>query len=86
MFYFDGVGASLTETTYQDTGILADLTCPATHGNAFLLRMGGSHNSGQNDSIISVKMDTHDIYKYAVKTVPVVVKKTWIRPSSCGSS
>ncbi len=75
MIYSDGAGASLLEATDEDAGILSHLTRSDTHDHAFLLRMGKSYNPGRNGNEIFIKMDGHDIYKYAVKTVPAVVKK-----------
>ncbi|MCU0561932.1 MAG: ketoacyl-ACP synthase III [Desulfobacterales bacterium] len=75
MIYSDGAGAALLEATEEDAGILAHLTRSDTLDHAFLLRMGRSYNPGSSGGEIFVKMDGHDIYKYAVKTVPAVVKK-----------
>lgn len=75
MIYSDGAGATLVEATDEDAGILSHVTRSDTHDHAFLLHMGKSYNPGRNDNELFIKMDGHDIYKYAVKTVPVVVKK-----------
>jgi 3-oxoacyl-[acyl-carrier-protein] synthase-3 len=75
MIYSDGAGATLVEATDEDAGILSHLTRSDTHDHASLLHMGKSYNPGRNDNELFIKMDGHDIYKYAVKTVPVVVKK-----------
>ncbi|MCU0586349.1 MAG: ketoacyl-ACP synthase III [Desulfobacterales bacterium] len=75
MIYSDGAGATLVEATDREEGILAHLTRTDAHDHAFLLRMGTSYNPGRSGGEIYVKMDGHDIYKYAVKTVPLVVKK-----------
>lgn len=66
---------SLTEATNQDTGILADLTCPKPMAMPSSCGWEGPTALARIDSIISVKMDSHGIFRYAVKTVPVVVKK-----------
>lgn len=75
MIYSDGAGATLLEATDEDAGILSHLTRSDTHDHAFLLRMGKSYNPSSNGNELFIKMDGHDIYKYAVKIVPAVVKK-----------
>jgi 3-oxoacyl-[acyl-carrier-protein] synthase-3 len=75
MIYADGAGATLVEATEEDAGIVSHLTRSDTYDHAFLLRMTESYNPQPNSSAIYVKMDGHDIYKYAVKTVPLAVKK-----------
>jgi 3-oxoacyl-[acyl-carrier-protein] synthase-3 len=75
MIYSDGAGATLVEATEEGPGILSHLTRSDTLEHAFLLRMGGSYNPQRDGNELYVKMDGHDIYKYAVKTVPQVVKK-----------
>lgn len=75
MIYSDGAGATLLEAADTDAGILSHVTRIDTHDHAFLLRMGRSYDREQPGDRIFIKMDGHDIYKYAVKTVPVVVKQ-----------
>jgi len=75
MIYSDGAGATLVEAMAEDAGILSHLTRTDTYDHAYLLRMGGSYNPERKGSEIFIKMDGHDIYKYAVKTVPLVVKQ-----------
>jgi 3-oxoacyl-[acyl-carrier-protein] synthase III len=76
MIYADGAGASLIEAVAEDVGILTHLTRTDAHEHAHLLRMGGSYNPEHNGDELFIKMDGHDIYKYAVKTVPIVVKQS----------
>ncbi len=76
MIYSDGAGATLVEATGEDAGILSHLTRTDAHDHAYLLRMGKSYNPGRGGDEIFIKMDGPDIYKYAVKTVPAVVKKS----------
>ena len=40
-----------------------------------MLRLGKSYRPDQSDTDLFIKMDGHDIYKYALKTVPLVVKQ-----------
>jgi len=75
MIYSDGAGATLVEATAEDAGILSHLTRTDTYDHAYLLRMAGSYNPERDPREIFIKMDGHDIYKYAVKTVPLVVKQ-----------
>jgi len=75
MIYSDGAGATLVEAADGEGGIISHLTRSDTYQHAFLLRMGKSYNPLQNSGAIYIKMDGHDIYKYAVKTVPLAVKK-----------
>jgi 3-oxoacyl-[acyl-carrier-protein] synthase III len=75
MIYSDGAGATLLEAADTDAGILSHVTRTDTYDHAFLLRMGPSYNPSEQSGRIYIKMDGHDIYKYAVKTVPVVVKQ-----------
>jgi 3-oxoacyl-[acyl-carrier-protein] synthase-3 len=75
MIYSDGAGATLVEASDDEGGIVSHLTRSDTYQHAFLLRMAESYNPQHNRDAIYVKMDGHDIYKYAVKTVPLAVKK-----------
>jgi len=75
MIYSDGAGATLLEAADTEAGILSHLTRTDTYDHAFLLRMGRSYNPSVAEDRIFIKMDGHDIYKYAVKTVPLVVKQ-----------
>jgi 3-oxoacyl-[acyl-carrier-protein] synthase-3 len=75
MIYADGAGATLVEATEGEGGIVSHLTRSDTYHHAFLLRMTESYNPQRTGDAIYVKMDGHDIYKYAVKTVPLAVKK-----------
>jgi 3-oxoacyl-[acyl-carrier-protein] synthase-3 len=75
MIYADGAGATLLEATTENAGILSHLTRTDAHDHVRLLRMGDSYNPQRNGDELFVKMDGHDIYKYAVKTVPIVVKQ-----------
>jgi len=75
MIYADGAGATLLEATDQDAGILSHAVRSDTHDHAYLLRMGESYNQSGNGDLF-LKMQGHDIYKYAVKTVPEVVRRS----------
>jgi len=75
MIYADGAGATLVEATDQDAGILSHVTRSDTFDDAYLLWLGKSYNPKRNGEDLFLKMYGHEIYKYAVKTVPKVVKK-----------
>lgn len=76
MIYADGAGANLMEAIDKETGILAHTTRSDTYDHAYLLWMGGSYNPNQNGKDLYIKMNGHNIYRYAVKRVPEVVKKS----------
>lgn len=75
MIFADGAGATLIEPTDHNCGILCHVTRSDTYKEAFLLRMGKSYNLNRNGNDLFIKMDGHLIYKYAVRNVPLVVKK-----------
>jgi 3-oxoacyl-[acyl-carrier-protein] synthase-3 len=75
MIFADGAGATLIESTDQNTGIMCHVTRSDTFKEAYLLRMGHSYNPHRNGNDLFIKMDGHLIYKYAVRTVPLVIKK-----------
>lgn len=76
MIYSDGAGATLVEATDKDVGILSHVTRSDTLREAYLLRLGPSYNPHHDGNELYLKMDGHEIYKYAVKTVPEVVKQS----------
>jgi len=76
MIYADGAGAALVEATVRNVGILSHVTRSDTINHAYLLRTGRSYNPNYSDDDLFVKMDGHEIYKYAVRTVPHVVKES----------
>ena len=76
MIYSDGAGATLVEATEKDAGILSHVTRSDTYDNAYLLGVGKSYNPGRNGNDLFIKMQGHEIYKYAVRTVPEVVKQS----------
>jgi 3-oxoacyl-[acyl-carrier-protein] synthase-3 len=76
MIYSDGAGAALVEATDRDVGILSHVTRSDTLEEFNLLRLGKSSKPGSDGSRQYLKMDGHEIYKYAVKTVPEVVKRS----------
>jgi 3-oxoacyl-[acyl-carrier-protein] synthase-3 len=76
MIYSDGAGAALVEATDEDCGILSHVTRSDTYDKAFLLGVGKSYNPSHEGEELYIKMQGHEIYKYAVRTVPKVVKQS----------
>ena len=76
MIYADGAGATLVEATTADAGILSHVTRSDTYNDAFLMGLGQSYNPEHTGAELFIKMRGHDIYKYAVRTVPEVVKQS----------
>jgi 3-oxoacyl-[acyl-carrier-protein] synthase-3 len=76
MIYADGAGATLVEATTNDAGILSHVTRSDTYDDAFLMGLGKSYNPDHDGAELFIKMRGHDIYKYAVRTVPEVVKQS----------
>ena len=75
MIYADGAGAALIEATDRKVGILSHLTRSDTYNDAYLLYYGKSYNPQRNGRDLFIKMQGHEIYKYAVRKVPEEVKK-----------
>jgi 3-oxoacyl-[acyl-carrier-protein] synthase-3 len=75
MLYSDGAGATILEATTAEepVGILSHAMRSDTITQAYMLRMGRSYGPGYNGDDLFLKMDGHDLYKYAVRTVPLVV-------------
>jgi len=76
MIYSDGAGAALVEPTDKECGILSHVTRSDTYDKAYLLGVGKSYNPGHGNDDLFIKMQGHEIYKYAVRTVPEVVKQS----------
>jgi len=76
MIYSDGAGAALVEATDKDAGILSHVTRSDTYENAYLLCVGKSYNPDHKGNELFLKMDGHEIYRYAVRTVPGAVKQS----------
>lgn len=74
MIYADGAGATLVEATDENVGILSHISRSDTYKNAYLLWLGRSYNPNHNSKELFIKMHGHEIYKYAVKIVPEVVR------------
>lgn len=75
MIYADGAGATVVEATEADVGMLAHVTRTDAFDHAYLLWIGESYNPNYAGDELFIKMHGHEIYKYALKTVPKVVQK-----------
>ena len=76
MLYSDGAGATLIESIERDVGVLSHVTRSDTFKNAYLLFNDNSYNPQYHSNEFFIKMHGHEIYRYAVKTVPEVVKQS----------
>ncbi len=76
MIYSDGAGAVLLEAADKDAGILSHVTRSDTLDEAYLLWLGKSYDREFKDARLFIKMHGHEVYKYAVRTVPEVVKRS----------
>jgi len=76
MIYSDGAGATVIEASENDGGVLSHITRSDTYDNAYLLTLGQSYGPSRNGRDLFIKMHGHEIYKYAVRTVPKVVKQS----------
>ena len=76
MIFADGAGAALVEATDRNAGILSHVTRSDTIENAYLLNTGRSYNPDYEGDDLFIKMNGHEIYKYAIRTVPVVMKQS----------
>lgn len=75
MIFADGAGATVVEASECAGGILSHVTRTDAVNKVLMLRMGKTYNPDRQDNELYIKMDGHDIYKYALKTVPLVVKQ-----------
>lgn len=75
MIFADGAGATLLEASDAKDGILAHVARTDAYDKAWMLRLGPSYDPDHPGDELFIKMDGHDIYKYALKTVPLVVKQ-----------
>ncbi len=75
MIYSDGAGATLLEAFDDDGGIVSHVTRTDAVKNVWMLRLEKSYHPDRVGDELYIKMDGHDIYRYALKTVPLVVKQ-----------
>ncbi|MEW6185335.1 MAG: ketoacyl-ACP synthase III [Thermodesulfobacteriota bacterium] len=76
MIYSDGAGAVLVEAVEGDAGVLSHVSRSDTYNETYLLRMGPSYGPEFGSNRLFLKMDGHEIYKYAVRHVAETVKQS----------
>ncbi|MDJ0762748.1 MAG: ketoacyl-ACP synthase III [Myxococcota bacterium] len=80
MIYSDGAGAVILEwqKTVEQVGILSHVSRSDTFAHAHLLQMDTSYHpdASERGSNLFLKMQGHRVYKYALKTVPLVVQES----------
>ena len=75
MIFADGAGAVLVEGTEKDAGILSHVTRSDTKNELNMIWTGRTYNPSLKSDEIYLKMHGHQIYKYALKVVPQVVRQ-----------
>ena len=77
MIYADGAGACVLEGVETDAavGVLAHAARSDTAGHVDLIRVGHSNNPRFSGSDLFLKMNGHQVYEYALRIVPRVVKE-----------
>jgi 3-oxoacyl-[acyl-carrier-protein] synthase III len=78
MIYSDGAGATIIEgqDTCGEAGILSYSSRSDTKIHSQMLSMGKSSNPNYQGSELFLKMQGHKLYKYALQTVPELVKES----------
>jgi 3-oxoacyl-[acyl-carrier-protein] synthase-3 len=75
MIFADGAGAVLVEGTEKDAGILSHVTRSDTKNELNMIWTGRTYNPNLSSDEIYLKMHGHQIYKYALRVVPQVVRQ-----------
>jgi 3-oxoacyl-[acyl-carrier-protein] synthase-3 len=75
LIYAAGAGAALVEARERKVGILSHVTRCDTFHEAYLLWLDKSYNPHSNGNRLFIKMHGHEIYRYALRTVPETVKQ-----------
>jgi 3-oxoacyl-[acyl-carrier-protein] synthase-3 len=77
MIYADGAGATIVEATNSDEplGVLSYAMRTDTIDHAYMLWMDKSYNPQYQGNELFLKMHGHKLYKYALRTVPQVVRE-----------
>ena len=76
MIFADGAGAVIVESTEEDAGILSHVTRSDTKDEIYLIYNEQSYCPDKQDHRIYLKMNGHQVFKYALKYVPKVVKES----------
>ena len=76
MIFADGAGAVIVEPTEKDAGILSHVTRSDTTDEIYYIYNDKSYNPDNNKNKIYLKMHGPQVFKYALKYVPKVVKES----------
>jgi 3-oxoacyl-[acyl-carrier-protein] synthase-3 len=76
MIFADGAGAVIVESTEEDAGILSHVTRSDTKNDIYLIFNEKSYCPDEQDNKIYLKMHGPQVFKYALKYVPKVVKES----------
>lgn len=81
MIYADGAGAVVLEARQSDTpiGIIAHATHTESEEHAFILENSQSYKKGYAENDHFLKMKGRLLYEHALKSVPLVVKKSLMK-------
>ena len=77
MIYADGAGATIVEATETEepVGVVSHAMRTDTIHHAYMLWMDKSYNPHYQGNDLFLKMHGHKLYKYALRTVPQVVRE-----------
>jgi len=77
MIYADGAGATIVEATKSEEpiGVVSYAMRTDTIDHAYMLWMDKSYNPHYEGNDLFLKMHGHKLYKYALRTVPQVVRE-----------
>ena len=76
MIFADGAGAVIVEPTDEKAGILSHVTRSDTKDDIFLIYNAQSYCPDMPKNKIYLKMHGHQVFKYALRYVPQVVKQS----------
>jgi len=74
MIYADGAGATIVETTNENSGILSYESASYTYTEKDYLFYGKSYNTDLDPDIFYIKMHGRKIYEFALSNVPTAMK------------
>ena len=76
MIFSDGAGAAIVEATNEKIGILSHVTRSDTKKEISLIFNAKSYCPDKQGNEVYLKMNGHQVFKYALKYVPRVVKES----------
>lgn len=76
MIFADGAGAAIVEATDKEAGIISHVTRSDTINEVNLIFSGKSYCPDKNGNDAYLKMQGHQVFKYALRYVPKVVKES----------